>query len=43
VNADDFIQKIGKRKLNAMRDEILDFIIDLREQVAIIKRNSKNK
>ena len=33
IHEDDFIRRIGRRRLNEMRDEILDFIIDLRNQI----------
>ena len=39
INEDDFIMRIGRRRLNEMRDEILDFIIDLRSQIKNIEKN----
>ena len=39
INEDDFIMRIGRRRLNEMRDEILDFIIDLRSHIKNIEKN----
>ena len=43
INEDDFIMRIGRRRLNEMRDEILDFIIDLRSHIKNIEKNKWNE
>jgi hypothetical protein len=35
------LKKVGKRRLEAMRDDTLDFIIDLRFQIKRLENNVK--
>lgn len=39
IYEEDFIKRMGKRQLEIVRDEILDFILDLRLQIKQLKNN----
>jgi hypothetical protein len=41
IYEDDFLKKVGKRRLEAIRDDTLDFIIDLRFQIKRLENNLK--